>query len=497
MIGLLGGLAAAAVILLFVDFDPEHPAMTRTAAVASLMAIWWMTEAIPIPATALLPVALFPLLGISNGRAVAGQYMNDIVFLFIGGFILALAMEKWGLFRRFALAIMLLVGASPRRLILGFMAATAFISMWVSNTAAAMMMVPIALAIVLKLKDDMPAEEMSRFSPALLIGIAYAASIGGIATLIGTPPNLAFSRIFAITFPRAPEITFARWLMFGLPFAVVFLMLTWAVLILIFTPRLKSAAADAGLFRREYQQLGKMHYEEHVVLWLFVLLVLLWIFRQNIPIGSFTIPGWSALLAMPSFVDDGAVAIAVALLLFVIPARSVRGERLMDWHTAVKLHWGIVILFGGGFALAAALEESGLSAWVAQQLRSWQGIPPLFLVVATCAAVTFLTELVSNTACVQIVLPVLAPMAVGIGVNPLLLMVPATIAASCGFMLPVGTPPNAIVFGTGEVRMSHMLRAGIILDLLSVILVTALMYLVGLPAFGIDPGQVPPWAQTR
>ncbi|MEW5702731.1 MAG: SLC13 family permease [Candidatus Zixiibacteriota bacterium] len=493
-VGLIGGPVAALAIVLLVEFDPAHPAMARTAAVAALMAVWWMTEALPIPATALVPMALFPLLGVSSGRAVAGQYFNDVVFLFIGGFIMALAMEKWGLFRRFALAIMLVAGASPSRLVLGFMAATAFVSMWVSNTAAAMMMVPIALAVITQLKDSTPPERTGRLSTSLLLGIAYGATIGGIATLIGTPPNLAFSRLFAIAFPRAPEITFARWMLFGVPFAIVLLALTWILLVLVFRTRSGAGAVDASLLRQEYRQLGRMRFEERVVLWLFLLLAFLWVFRQDITLGSWTIPGWAGLFGSPSFLDDGVVAIVLSLLLFIIPARNAPGERLMDWETATRLNWGIVILFGGGFALAAAMEESGLSAWVAQHLQSWQGIPPLLLVAAICVSVTFLTELVSNTACVQIVLPILAPMAVAIGVNPLLLMVPATVAASCGFMLPVGTPPNAIVFGTGEIKMRDMLRVGIVLDLLSVLLVTIFMYLIGLPAFGIGSVGAPPWA---
>jgi len=493
-LGLWGGAILAVSLLAFFDLDPGNPAVTRTAAVAALMAIWWLTEAIPIPATALLPVALFPLLGIMPGREVAGTYFNHVIFLFIGGFIMALAMQRWGLHRRIALRIILLIGASPRRLVLGFMLATAFLSMWISNTATTMMMVPIALAIILKLRETAGGGKAARFSTGLLIGIAYAASIGGIATLIGTPPNLAFSKIFATSFPQAPEITFAGWFVFGLPFTIVFLLIAWWLLVLMFVPRSGEGMPEAETFRKEYKRLGSMSYEERVVLILFSILALLWLFRRDIDAGWFTLPGWSSGFPVPGFIDDGTIAIAVAMILFLWPSRTRPQERLMDWKTATRLHWGIVILFGGGFALAAGFRESGLSTWIAQQLSVLGGIPSVGMVASICALLTFLTELTSNTATTQIVLPLLGSLAVAIKVNPLLLMIPATLSASCAFMLPVATPPNAIVFGSGEVKMGDMIRAGIIMNLIGVVLITALMYLIGLAVFHIDPGFMPDWA---
>lgn len=496
-IGLVAGPLAALVLLVFFDLDPDNPAVTRTAAVAALMAIWWITEAIPIPATALLPVGLFPLLGIMPGKTVAATYFNNIIFLFIGGFIMALAMQRWQLHRRIALRIILLIGASPKRLVLGFMVATAFLSMWISNTATTMMMVPIAMAIIIKLKDSFPGRAVTRFAVGLLIGIAYSASIGGTATLIGTPPNLSFTRIFAIYFPNAPDITFAQWFQFGLPFAAVFLILAWLILTLIFVPDRKALGAGTEIFKREHQRLGKMSSEEKVVLVLFAAMALLWLLRSDIPVGGFVIPGWSTVLPVPAFIDDGTVAIAVAMILFLIPSRSNKGQRLMDWETATKLHWGIVILFGGGFALASGFKESGLSVWFAEQLTGLGGTPPVVLVASVCTMLTFLTELTSNTATTEMILPLLGSLAVAIKTNPLLLMIPATLSASCAFMLPVATPPNAIVFGTGEVNMADMMKVGIILNFAGVVLITTFIYVIGVAVFDIDTGVMPDWAAGR
>jgi sodium-dependent dicarboxylate transporter 2/3/5 len=493
-IGLIAGVLAALIIICFFDLQPGNPTVTRTAAVAVLMAVWWMTEAVPIPATALLPVALFPLLGIMSGRAVASMYFNNVIFLFIGGFIMALAMEKWNLHRRIALRILQLIGVSPKRIVLGFMTATFFLSMWISNTATTMMMVPMAMAINAKLKETFGREKMSRFSIGLLIGIAYAASIGGTATLIGTPPNLAFSRIFKISFPNAPEVTFAEWILFGFPFAVVFLIAAWGLLTWLFVPRRQVFRVEADVFKQEYRALGRMSYEEKVVLILFIVLAGLWLFRESIAIGSFTIPGWTTIMPAPDFIDDGTVAIFIAMLLFLMPARTAGKGRLMDWATASKLHWGIVILFGGGFALAEGFSESGLSVWLGEQMKGFGQFSPLVLVLSICTIITFLTELTSNTALTQMILPILASLSIAIHVNPLLLMIPATLSASCAFMLPVATPPNAIVFGSGEVRMQDMVRSGILMNVVGVILVTAFVYLLGTTVFHIDLAQFPDWA---
>ena len=493
-VGLIAGPVVALALVLIFNFDPDHPQVARTAAVAALMAIWWMTEAIPIPATALLPVALFPLLGVMPGKAVAGTYFNSIIFLFVGGFITALAMQRWNLHRRIALRIILALGTSPKRLMLGFMVATASLSMWISNTATTMMMVPIALAIIIKLRENDEGDHVGRFSVGLLLGIAYAASIGGIATLIGTPPNLSFSRIFAIYFPQAPEISFADWFVFGLPVSIIFLGIAWLVLTTMFAGSKRGLTNDRELFQKEYAQLGRMTYEEKWVSALFGLMALLWLFRKGISAGEFSLPGWSSLFPAPGFIDDGTVAIIVALALFVIPSRTPDKGRLMDWATARNLNWGIVLLFGGGFALATGFKESGLSVWVAEQLTVLGDAPAVVLVGSVCTLMTFLTELTSNTATTEMALPLLGSLAVAIKANPLLLMIPATLSASCAFMLPVATPPNAIVFGSGEIRMVDMMKAGLILNIIGVVLITTSMYLLGLSVFDIAPGWLPDWA---
>lgn len=492
-LGLFLGPVLAIIILVFFDLEPGNPSVTRTAAVAILMATWWITEAIPISATALLPIVLFPLLGVMKGKDVAPIYFNHIIFLFIGGFIVALAMQKWNLHRRIALRIILLIGTGPKRIILGFMAATAFLSMWISNTATTMMMVPIALAVIFKLEDNFGGDRVRKFSMGLLISIAYAASIGGTATLIGTPPNLSFSRILTIYFPQAPEISFAAWFAFGLPYALVFLIITWWILTLFFVPRGEDYKVDRQEMDREYKKLGRAGFEEKAILSAFVLLAVLWLFRQNITIGTFVIPGWSNLMPEPGFIDDGTVAMIIAVLLFLIPARSKAG-RLMDWKTAVKLPWGIVILFGGGFALASSFKVSGLSAWLGGQLAGLEGVSAIIIVPVVSLMMTFMTELTSNTATTEMILPILGSLSVAIQTNPLLLMIPATLSASCAFMLPVATPPNAIIFGTERVSILKMARIGLVFNIIGVVLVTLAVFLIGNLVFGIDPAQFPDWA---
>jgi sodium-dependent dicarboxylate transporter 2/3/5 len=484
---------AALAVLTLLDLDPANPAVARMAAVAVLMAGWWVTEAIPIAATALLPVALYPLLGIMPGKEVALQYFNSIIFLFIGGFIMALAMQKWNLHRRIALTIIVALGSGQRRIILGFMIATWFLSMWISNTAATMMIVPMAMAIIMQLREQLGREKVGRFSVGLLIGIAYSASIGGMATLIGTPPNLSFARILEMLFPGAEAVTFASWFLFALPLSTVMLLCAWLLLTRVFRDAPWKREPGTDLFNAAYRKLGKLRYEEGVVLLLFTLMVLLWVFRQDIVIGSLTIPGWSAILLTPQYVDDGTVAILIALALFVIPSRAVRG-RLIDWHTASQLQWGIVLLLGGGFALAAGFKGAGLSGWLGGQLTGLQEFPPVVIVLSVCATLTFLTELTSNTATTEMMLPILGSLGTAIHMNPLLLMVPATLSASCAFMMPVATAPNAIVFGTGEVKMKDMIRVGILLNLVGIVLILITIYTLGLLLLHIDPTQFPEWA---
>jgi sodium-dependent dicarboxylate transporter 2/3/5 len=495
-VGLLAGPALALCVLLFFDLSPGHPEVTQTAAVALLMASWWITEALPLAATSLLPVVLFPVLGVMSGKTVAGLYFNHIIFLFIGGFIVALAMERWNLHRRIALRILLWIGVKPRRMLLGFMLATAFLSMWISNTATTMMMVPIAIAIVVKLEESFGEKNVRHYAVGVFLGIAYAASIGGVATLVGTPPNLSFARIIGICFPDAPDVSFASWLVFALPVSVVLLAVAWSLLSVLFCRGGNAHDIDVAPFAAEYNRLGPLTFEEKVVLVDFSALALLWVFRADIALGSITVPGWSRLFPKAAFLNDGTVSIAMALLLFALPSRRGRGGRIMDWETAGRLPWNIVLLFGGGFALASGFKESGLSLWLGQQLEGARFLSPSIIVAIVCLLITFLTELTSNTATAEMLLPVLAALAVAVRLNPLLLMVAGTLSCSCAFMLPVATPPNAIVFGTQRLRISQMARAGFFLNLAGVVCITlAARFLLGL-AFAADVMRLPDWAMA-
>lgn len=489
--GLLGGIFLFFLIL-YLDIDPEKPLIGRTMAVAAIMAVWWITEAIPIAATALLPLVLFPLMGISNGKVVASTYANNIIFLFIGGFIMALAMERHNLHKRIALKVLMHTGAGANRLLLGFMASTAFLSMWMSNTATVMMMLPIANSIILKLEEDEGKEKVQKISIALLLGIAYSASAGGIATLIGTPPNPAFVKIFSIMFPHAPEISFSQWMLFAFPVSIFMIISSWLIITRMYRSNHK-ITGNAELFRAKYKELGNLSYEEKIVLYAFIALAILWITRSGFDFGSFKIPGWSALFAQPKYISDGTVAIAVSLLLFIIPSTRERGDRILALDVLTQLPWGIIILFGGGFALAGGFVDSGLSLWMGEKLKAIGHLPPIALVFIIALFMSFLTEITSNTATTQILLPVLAGLAVSIQINPLLLMLPATIAASLAFMLPVATPPNAIVFGTGKLKIHQMMRTGFWLNMIGVVITTLFSYYWAQFVFGIVIDEVPKW----
>ena len=492
-IALFLGPVLALALLLFGDLDPGRPEVTRTAAVALLMSIWWIAEAVPLAITALLPIVLFPALGIMSGKAVAPTYFNHVIFLFIGGFLVALAMERWGLHRRIALRVLLVFGTQPRRLLLGFMVASAFLSMWISNTATTMMMVPIVIAVLRGLHASAREDRGRATDVALLLGVAYGATLGGIATLVGTPPNLSFARIFEITFPEAPAIGFATWFQYGLPVSLVLLASVWGLLSITFLRR-HEAELPRNVIRDQHVALGPMTFEEKVVLVDFVALVVLWLTRTDLRLGPITAPGWSRLFAEPSYLNDGAVAIALAMVLFMVPAGRGSGGRIMEWKTAERLPWNIVLLFGGGFALASGFVESGLSAWFGERLQDARALHPLSIIAIICLLATFLTELTSNTATAEMLLPILAGLAVSIEINPLLIMVPATLSCSLAFMLPVATPPNAIIFGTNRLRIVEMARVGVWLNLVGVVVVTAATWWLARVVFEIDLAAFPDWA---
>lgn len=420
-----------------------------TAAVALWMVIWWITEAIPIPATSLIPLAAFPLLGVRSSPATAANYADHNIFLFMGGFIIALGMEKWGLHKRIAMRVIQLLGTGMRTVVLGFMIASALLSMWISNTATTMMMLPIAMAVLSKFETH---PDSGRLGTALMLGIAYSASVGGIGTLIGTPPNIVLS--------GQVDIGFGQWMWVGVPLVVVFLPLIWIYLVRIASP-VPRGGGTLDL-KEEIESLGPMSRGEWTVLGVFLLTAMAWILRR--PLLSLVFPE----------IADATIAMAGALLLFVIPVDWGKKEFAMDFRQALKLPWGILLLFGGGFALADAMESSGLSRYLGDQLTVLAGLPVPLVVFVVCAFMAALTELTSNTATTITMLPILAATSRAMGIEPLQLMIPATMAASCAFMLPVATPPNAIVYASGRVKLSKMFTTGIWMNIMGILLVTLL-----------------------
>ncbi len=496
-IGLWLGPVLFLAILLSADLQPGRPLVTRMAAVAVLMAVWWISEAIPLAATSLLPLILFPLLGIMGGRETAPIYVNHVIFLFVGGFMIALAMEQWGLHKRIALWIIRLIGGGPSRLVLSFMLASALLSMWISNTATAIIMLAIGLAIIGEMERTLGVERTHRLSVGLLLAIAYGASVGGMATIVGTPPNLAFVRIFEIVFPDAQPVGFGQWMLLGIPLSAAMLIMIWLLLTRVFFRSHSSLRLSPEVVRKESRALGSLSFAEKAVLLVFLCTAALWVFRADLRLGLFTIPGWARLLPFPELVDDGTVAVAMALLLFLIPSRSATphtGRAVLDIQVFRRVPWHIVLLFGGGFALAAGFQSSGLSSYVGTHFAGLEGASSVTMIATVSTILTFLTELTSNTATTQLLLPILANAAKALGTNPLLLMVPATLAASCAFMMPVATPPNAIIFGSGRIRIIDMAMVGFVINLVGVVVITAIFYLLGMTIFDIEPGAVPAWA---
>ncbi|MGD8778188.1 MAG: SLC13 family permease [Ignavibacteria bacterium] len=475
-VGLFLGPVIFFVVFLFVDFSGNKNAV-YTAAVACLMAAWWLSEAIPIAVTALIPLVLFPLFGILKGSSVAQSYINSTIFLFMGGFIIALAMEKWNLHKRIALHLISVFGTKPSKIILGFMIASAFMSMWISNTATAIMLLPIGLAILYKVEAQFGSDNVKNFAVSLMLGIAYACSVGGIATLIGTPPNLVFKRIYSITFPDKPEVFFGEWMIFALPLTIIILPVMWFVLTKIVF-KLGHFEIDKEIINREKEQLGKMSFEEKAILAVSSFAAFLWIFRVDIDLGIFKIPGWSNILPFPKFIDDSTVAIAMSILLFLIPVKTGGHDdkKILTVKIIRKIPWEIILLFGGGFALADGFVNSGLSKIVGSMFIGLKEVNIILLILIICLTITFLTELTSNTATAQIILPILASIAIQFKIDPMLVMIPATISASMAFMMPVATPPNAIVFGSGRIRIPEMAKAGLILNIFGAIVISIYSY---------------------
>ena len=433
------------------------------------IAIWWITEAIPIAATSLLPIILFPLSGALPLADTTSSFGHRFVFLYLGGFILALAIQKWNLHKRIALNIIKVIGTNVQKIILGFMVATAFLSMWISNTATAVMMLPIGIAIIKQMKDlkNSPEDENLIFGKALMLSIAYSASIGGIATLIGTPPNLVFAGIIQEVYNI--EISFLKWFQFGFPISILLLAISWVYLTKV-AFKFKQNEFNEGKeeINMQLEELGPISYEEKIVLSVFVLTGLAWILRTYL-LNKF-IPN----------LDDSIIALISGISLFLFQANNQEGkkEKIMNWEDAVKLPWGILLLFGGGLAIAQGFQSSGLANWIAENLTQLNGFSLFIILLVLITAVNFLTEITSNLATTAMLLPILAPTAVILGVHPYILMVGATLAASCAFMLPVATPPNAVVFGSNYLKISDMVRVGILMNIISIIIIFMMVYFI-------------------
>ncbi|WP_288813576.1 DASS family sodium-coupled anion symporter [uncultured Gordonia sp.] len=499
-IGLVAGVVLAALVYAILPAEVGQGARL-TAATAVLMGLWWMTEAIPIPATALLPLVIFPVFGSDEAgesisvNDVGAAYGNNVIFLFMGGFIIALAMQRWNLHRRIALVTVSAMGTKPPMVIAGFMIATGFLSMWVSNTATAVMMIPIGvsvLALVLDLgKDsgtdapgpkatdtDVPVDGetltqaviKSNFGTALMLGIAYAASIGSLGTIIGTPPN---TLLVGYLEGEGMDIGFLEWMIAGVPLAVVFLVITWFLLThVLFKPEIDDIPGGRRIIRDQLDALGSMSQGEIRVAAIFGLTALAWIavpliWDENPPIS------------------DTGIAMTAAILLFLLPSGSKPGVKLLDWETAIKLPWGVLLLFGGGLALSQQFESSGLTAWIGDVAAGLDTIPVIVLVVIAATAIIFLTEITSNTATAATFLPVAGGVAMGMGLDPLVLTIPVALAATCAFMLPVATPPNAVAYASGYVTIGQMIRGGLWLNLIGIVLITLAAYTVFAWSLGI------------
>jgi len=488
IIGLFAGIAVVLASAMLPPFDQMSAASRNTAAVTILMAIWWIAEPIPIYATALVPLVLFPLMGVLDAKSTAVNYGHDLVLMMISGFFIAKAIETHNLHKRIALMLLKVFGNSRAKILLSLMVATAILSMWIANITAALMMLPIGLSIIVQ--EESFSERQPKFGAAIMLGIAYAASIGGVATLIGSPTNLIYQGMMSSLFPAAPSFSFYSWLKIGIPVAVIFLFGVWYYIVRFF--KLKGSIPESHeVVRRELASLGRMSYGEKSTLVIFLVTVVLWVFRENLVLGSFIIPGWSNLLGISEYVSDSTVGMFSALLLFM--CSDGQGKRLLDWKTASKIPWGVGVIVGGGYALAEGYKSSGLAQWLGEQLAGVSTLPVFVMLLVVCGVILLFTEVNSNTATANIFLPVLAGIAVAGKVNPLLLMVPATFACSFVFIMPAGTGPNTVIFGSEKLTVQDMARCGIGLKLLSMIILPALLYFIIVVLMKM-PAGLPAWA---
>ncbi|WP_017548353.1 MULTISPECIES: SLC13 family permease [Salinicoccus] len=475
--GLILGPVLFILTLLFLEAEGLDSAGVFVVASTLWIASWWITEAIPIPATSLMPLFLFPMGGVMDSGTTTSSYGNDIIFLFLGGFLIALAMERWNLHTRIALSIINAIGTTTATILLGFMIATGLLSMFVSNTAAVMIMIPIGMAIINEanaLTESGMEADLKMFEKSLVLGIGYAGTIGGLGTLIGTPPLIIMAGQLKEIFDL--DLSFAQWMMFGVPIVIIFLGLAWAYMNYVaFRHNMKQLPGGKKIITSELEKLGKISREEILVLIVFLFAAFMWITRGFI---------WEN-IEVTSMLTDGAIAMLAAVILFLLPTK--RGsKRILDWSVARELPWGVLLLFGGGLALAAAIVETGVDQWLGELLSQVEGVHIVIVIAIVALGILFLTEITSNTATATMIIPVLAGLAIALEVHPLTLMVPAAMAANCAFMLPVGTPPNAIVFGTNKISIQEMAKTGFALNIAAVVLIVIFVYLLMPVIFGID-----------
>ena len=457
-----------------------------TLGVAILMATWWLTEAIPLPATGLLPLVLFPLLGISSIKDTAQAFSHPIIFLFMGGFIIGLAMQHTGLHKRIAYYIISKFKSSPKSLVFGFMCATAFLSMWISNSATAIMMLPIALSIITVFKEDKNNIKNNNFDKALVLSIAFSATIGGIATIIGTPPNTVMAAMLSEIYNY--EINFVDWLKIGLPTSIILLPITWIILTFLCFPLNSKASIKDKVIKDKIKELGKISQDEIMVGIVFIITASLWISRKWLSTALDGVIPAGAL-------NDSTIAIMAAIFLFIIPSNRPKRKRLIDWQVAQNIPWGALILIGGGLSLATVINSSGLATWIGSLSSNLSNISIVFIVLICIASIIVLTELTSNTATASTFIPIMGATALGLGQDPLLLIIPATLAASCAFMMPVATPPNTIAYASGHLKISDMIKAGIWLNIISIIIIGVIIALILGPVFDVELNKIPIWAK--
>ncbi|NND06727.1 MAG: SLC13/DASS family transporter [Saprospiraceae bacterium] len=486
-VGLWLGLSGLVILLNIPGLGSLSSEGQSALAVAWLMIIWWITEPIPIYATAFVPVVLFPILGILPASDLAASYGHSYVLMLLGGFMLAKGIEKQHLHKRIAFRVLSWLGTDKRLILLGFMIPTAFLSMWITNMAVVLIILPVAMALIDQEKAQSQSE--GQFGTALILAIAYAASVGGTGTLIGTPPNLVFTGLLDQLFPAAPEISFFDWLSIGIPLVMICLPIIWVYLSMFFGISGELVGGNQ-IIKEQSNELKKMSTGEKRALWIFALTAIGWIFRKDIVMGDLTLPGWSSILGIESYVHDSTVAIAGALAFFL--TKDGKGQSLLNWNAAASIPWGVAMFLGGGLALGASFKHTGLANWLASNLSGFEGLPLILMISLLVFLMIFITEVNSNTATAIIFLPILASMAMAAKINPLLLMIPATIASSFAFMLPSGTGTNTVVFASERLTVRDMARTGFWLNIIFSLLLPLILYLIVIPILGIE-NEAPSW----